>query len=94
MGENNFTCLPFFQVHLYVTVKIQVIQKAQQLFSFEPWSVSYPGDDFLANFVAHLQNSLNLRLSSQQSSAWVKTTLKNLQYDVEDNCYVAYGGGE
>ena len=78
----------------------------------------------IANFVAHLQNQLNLKFNNQQSTDWVsqpslvlpmkynlfyhlnickaklhketlpiqvKSTLKSLEYDIEDNCYITYG---
>jgi len=48
------------------------------------------GDDVIANFVAHLQNHLNLKFNNQQTTEWVKTTLKSLEYDIEDNCYITY----
>jgi len=48
------------------------------------------GDDVIANFVAHLQNQLNLKFNNQQSTDWVKSTLKSLEYDIEDNCYITY----
>jgi len=48
------------------------------------------GDDVIANFVAHLQNHLNLKFNNQQSTEWVKSTLKSLEYDIEDNCYITY----